>query len=337
MKKLLYKTTVFFRIVYTGIFRKRTPVVVRWNITDQCRGTCLYCNIPQKYDRGKELDTTSAISLIDSLRNASVKRLALAGGEIFCRDDIKEIVIHAKKKGISLDINTTGYNFESCTDILHFFELIKISLDSASEELNDTIRGKGAYGNATGLADYCTENGIKFLFTTTITKHNIHGIHEMLELAHKYGTVVSVQPLKPIYKGVTDITGIAPSKEDHQQLVNFLIEQKKGGKYRNNIRNSLSLLAFMQGWPEYPEFDSKDCSAGKLFCIIEADGRLRPCDRMDVNENSIENLNNGVDFLTAFKRLPPVECTGCSFCGAFELTELYNLRFSNIFHINRIQ
>ena len=104
----------------------------------------------------------------------------------------------------------------------------------------------------------------------------------------------------------------------------MLINEKMRGN--KNIRNSVNALKFVLNWPEYPALS---CYAGKVFCIIDPDGTILPCDRITYNLE-LSNIRN-LGFKNAFTNMPDIKsCKGCGFCGTIELNALMSLSLRRI-------
>ena len=100
-----------------------------------------------------------------------------------------------------------------------------------------------------------------------------------------------------------------------RQVIKKLIDLKKDGfPY---LRNSLLSLYHILNYPDFPKIS---CAAGKLFSIIDVDGSLLPCDRSDGEiKGRIRNVKEE-GYLSCFRNLPEVTCSGCGFLGAKELS-----------------
>ena len=118
-----------------------------------------------------------------------------------------------------------------------------------------------------------------------------------------------------------DLEWLYPEQEVYQNKIKNLISLKKG-KDSKYIRNSLKMLYHIYFWPNYKKLK---CAAGYLFCIVEPDGTVLPCDRIKYKE-VLPNLKNH-SFVQAFKLLPQTFCSGCGFCGSLELTYLFRYKW----------
>lgn len=313
------RETIIF-LAKAKFFNRRIPLAVRWQLTNRCVLQCKYCNI-WKTSR-KELSFGEILSVLDQLAKLGTQTISFSGGEPMLRKDIGEILKETKKRKISTEMNSTGAQIPQQIAELKYLDFLKISLDGP-EDVHDSIRGKSSYRMAVEAAGAAKKNNLNFIFTTTLTKQNIKQIEFLVKIAEEYDTLVAFQPLKSLYRGVKDISAISPGQSEFKRAIDKLIEFKKKGN--PHLRNSLRGLYHIYNWPKYRTIK---CWAGRIFCIIESDGTLFPCDRIFYNSklpNCIET-----SFKDAFLSLPDVHCDGCGFCGALELNFLMALKPGSI-------
>lgn len=296
---------------------KRIPLAVRWQLTNRCVLRCRYCSI---WNTPKnELDFTQVLSVLDQLAQLGTQTISFSGGEPMLRKDIFEILSETKKRGISTEMNSTGAFIPEACDKLKDLDFLKISLDGP-EEVHDAVRGAGSFKMARRGADAAKMRGLNFIFTTTLTKFNINDIDFMISLAREYDTLVAFQPIKSLYHGVQDIRELSPPPEDFRAAVKTLAGLKK--QKSRFLRNSLTGLKHIADWPSYPALE---CWAGRIFCIIDTDGTVLPCDRIRYDRPLPSCLKE--NFSECLKALPQVQCSGCGFCGVLELNLMMALRF----------
>ena len=293
---------------------RRIPVAIRWQLTNRCPSRCLYCNLWNQ--PSPDLTTKQIFNIIDQVKRAGTVRISYSGGEPMMREDLGKLIDHTANKGISVSINSNGYQIPEKLDELKNLDLVKISLDGP-REVDNKVRGvPEAYDWAVDAAEALFDAGRNFTFCTTITKYNCDTLGFMVDLARKYNTMVAFQPLKTIYRGVKDMNDIYPSPEEWERAMRTLRDLQR--KFPENIRNSELLLDHIENWPKYGKFT---CYSGKAFCIIDVDGSLVPCDRIDYPRGNVPNILE-FGFGKAWSVLPEARCSGCGFCGANELNYL---------------
>lgn len=307
------------------IFKQRIPIAVRWQLTNRCTLSCVYCNIWKT--KAAELSCEQVIKGIDELARIGTKRISFSGGEPLLRKDLSEIILYCRKKYIYPEMNSNGTLIPDNIERIRGLDFLKLSLDGP-EDVHGLLRGKGSYKAVINAADACAREKIKFGFACTLTKYNINDLDFMLDIANKYNTIVAFQPIKKIYRGVEDISDLAPDTRDFKTAIKKLIRIKAKCK---NMRNSLRGLYHIYDWPRYKKLK---CWGGRIFCIIDANGDVYPCDRIKY-ENSLPNCKQ-MSMREAMTLLPDIKCSGCGFCGALELNYLMSFRLSVLRSIHKI-
>ncbi|MFC2091243.1 radical SAM protein [Elusimicrobiota bacterium] len=309
------------------VLHRGYPLALRWMLTDSCDNRCRYCTLWQNPRKMMPLDDIK--NILDQVKKAGTIRISYSGGEPLLRNDITEILSYTGSLGITCSMNTNGSLIAKRKKAVEKLDLVKISLDGMQES-HDKLSGRvGAYGQAIEGIEKCRQWNIPVIITTTITKHNISQVDNILELARRYEILVAFQPFKIMYKGSKE-QGLCPSGEEYRNVILKLIDLKKN-KYPY-LRNSLTSLYHIL---DYPEFPRMKCAAGKLFSIIDVDGTLLPCDRNDGQiKGSLRNVREG--YLEVFRSLPEYDCTGCGFLGGRELTYFANFIFEGMSSIKKV-
>jgi MoaA/NifB/PqqE/SkfB family radical SAM enzyme len=91
-------------------------------------------------------------------------------------------------------------------------------------------------------------------------------------------------------------------------------------------------LGHIESWPKYQKIS---CWSGRIFCIIDINGDVVPCDRVDYPTKKIPNAVE-LGFREAFKRMPEPKCSGCGFCGSMELNFLLGGKIEVLEELRRL-
>jgi MoaA/NifB/PqqE/SkfB family radical SAM enzyme len=254
--------------------------------------------------------------LLDELADVGCLRVSFSGGEPLLHPDIAELVDYCAELGMAPELNSCGTGFGRLARGLRRLRLLKISVDGP-EEIHDRQRGRaGSYREAVEALKFAREEGIRTVAVTTLTRENVGHIGHVLDVARTSGAFAAFQPLKPYYKGCSDVEDLLPEPGEMRRAVRDLdlFRERTGGRI---LRNSAVALRHISRWPEYPPLR---CWAGRVFCIIGADGTLYPCDRVHIDTPLPNCLDTGL--CAALDRLPDPACDGCGFLGSFELNQL---------------
>ena len=104
------------------------------------------------HDAGAELDFDRCCRFIDDLHQMGVFQINFGGGEPFLRHDFPDLLDYAHGKGITTCVSTNGTLLDdTIVERLKQMDLlyIQVSLDGASPETNDGLRGAGSFERIT--------------------------------------------------------------------------------------------------------------------------------------------------------------------------------------------
>jgi len=316
-----------------SILKHKRPFVVNFNITYRCPLKCNYCPVHKyntKYLKEREMTTEQIFSMIDELSGIGMKRLAIGGGEPLLREDIGEIIRHAKKKNIIVYVISSGCFIPKRIKDLVDVDVLFVSLDGP-EEINDRYRGKNSFKNTIKAIEAAKEHGINTVVNMTITKNSYDCIDFFEEKSKELGFHIAIEPLT--YSEPTDKVDLnCPSSEEYQRIINKLIRKKLDGM---PILNSISFLRYskkmylngkyMYGWPIKKNLE---CWGGRSFCSIDPYGNISPCYIFYEFQKFLNGLENG--FANAFRRLSDITCDRCLFYGPTEFKMNMSLDFNSL-------
>jgi MoaA/NifB/PqqE/SkfB family radical SAM enzyme len=289
----------------------RHPLAARIQVTRRCALRCSYCKLPD--EDGDPLTGREILSVLDQLRALGCLRVSFSGGEPMLRDDIGWLVDACDALGMAPEMNSSGHGFASRVRRVRRLRLLKLSLDGP-EEVHDRVRGRrGSYAEVRAALEAARDASIRTVLVATITRHNVDRLDHVLELARDEGVMAAFQPIKPYYKGAVEVEDLLPRPRDMARAVRRL-ERARSDGFGDTLRNSSAGLAHLARWPRYGPLR---CWAGRIFCIVGADGTLYPCDRTRIVDPLPNCLELGME--EALARLPDPDCEGCGFCGALEL------------------
>ncbi len=189
-------------------------VNIFFHILTRCNLSCRHCYInPAQHGRGMlSLDTIEAwLSAFADLR--STANVIFLGGEPTLHPKLPEAVRAARRMGYhSITIDTNGYLFHDCIHRLSpaDVDFISFSLDGATQEINDTLRGKGSYDTCLAGVKAAVARGFHTSMIYTVSDTNVHELPLMADLVPTLG-------IKRFFIQVLGIRGnTAQSKELHQ-------------------------------------------------------------------------------------------------------------------------
>lgn len=174
----------------------KNAVNVFFHILTQCNLNCRHCYInPAQHGSQKLSRETIARWLRLFLKNQAEKNpaeanLILLGGEPTLHPELAGIISDARQMGCSsITIDTNGYLFNDILERVTPAEVdfISFSLDGATAETNDRIRGRGCYAACTAGIAAAVQKGFKTSLIYTVSNENISELEMMPPLLEKLG------------------------------------------------------------------------------------------------------------------------------------------------------
>lgn len=149
-----------------------------FHILTRCNLTCRHCYI----NPGQHGSNTLPLSVIKSWlglfsQDATRKNLIFLGGEPTLHPDLPAAVKHGRALGYgSITVDTNGYLFNDVLSKLTPGEVdcFSFSLDGATRETNDRIRGLGSFEACTAGIRQANSKGFSTSLIYTASSDNIH-------------------------------------------------------------------------------------------------------------------------------------------------------------------
>lgn len=204
-----------------------------FGLTDVCNFRCIYCYAecgPEvKSDLPKDiLSYEEHCKIIDEIVDVGYKNIYFTGGEPLLNKYVFRLARYAKGRGLLCGLLSNGSLItEDNIQKFHAFDIVKISIDSNREEINDMTRGRGAYYKIIRALDLLKANHIPLAINTVLTKFNKDVIAEFIEfidreyhpLDHTIANHISYG------RGTQDDCGISFEELDKYTMV--VLESKK--------------------------------------------------------------------------------------------------------------
>lgn len=164
---------------------------VFFHILTQCNLSCTHCYINKDQHGTQTLDIRTIESWLSLFsEKASSTNLIYLGGEPTLHPDLSLAVKSAKKIGFkSITIDTNGYLFHDILDKIsgNDIDFLSFSLDGATRETNDAIRGEGSFDKVMeGLQKACNRH-FSCSMIYTVSDRNIHELELMPKLIRHLG------------------------------------------------------------------------------------------------------------------------------------------------------
>ena len=281
---------------------------IQWHITDRCNLRCPHC-YQTEYNSKSELSLSDLRKIADQITNALKKwkkkgRIALTGGEPFLTSGIFPLIEYLEQDESVWRIGVLTNGILIDDDIVNrlkkFIKLyyIQISLDGATQETNDFIRGKGSFKKAINSFRLLHDNEINTRLMYTVHKKNFHDVPSLIDLAISENIkTLTIERFVPEGKGAEFKDWFLSKDEIHKLFQE--ISQRSELEYQKGA--TLKIIKYRTLWamidpdrakiPDVPlEIDLGGmCSIGIDSLTILPDGTVLPCRRLPI---PIGNLTN---------------------------------------------
>ncbi|MBI2265061.1 MAG: radical SAM protein [Armatimonadetes bacterium] len=251
------------------------PLRVYLSITRGCPLRCRHCYNSSGDALPNELSTGEVISLVDQMAAMGTCELSIGGGEPLWREDLFEIIAHARKKGIQVSIST---NAVPVTRVIAKkiaeadLKMIKVSFDGASEKTYDYIRGKGTYRKAVRGMKILREAApdVPVAIQAILMKPNLTEIPSLIRAVEKLkGNKLILQPIRKLGRAIENTQIMLTPQEVLDAFAS--VKRLREVTYRN-----IEI-------PEVPCKNGKNaiykgfgCVCGNLFCHVDPTGIVAP-------------------------------------------------------------
>lgn len=269
----------------------RIPLNGEFEITSRCNLNCIMCYTRKSSDNievmSKELSKDQILSIAKDARDAGMMYILLTGGEIFIRDDFKEIYEEIGELGLIISLFTNGTLItEEIADWLaqrpprH----VSITLYGASSEMYKKITGvEGGFNAAVRGIDLLLSRGIHVEVKTTWLKGNVHDYYKLYEIVKERGLLLRI--VNYVFPSIdaenSNPVGerLDPVKlaEKEVEIESFLTEEFDSKNEIDSISKEQILeTKFKNNNLEYIN-DAFDCGAGKSLFHVSSEGYVSPC------------------------------------------------------------
>jgi mycofactocin radical SAM maturase len=251
----------------------RAPVNVTWEITEACNLSCLHClSAGLRAEHRGELGFEECLDVVDDLTAADVFQINFGGGEPFLREDFLDILEYAQQKGLTTCVSTNGtlLTDELVRRLAAMDGLfLQVSLDGATAETNDAIRGAGTFGRVMTGVECLRRHGFGGLsLNMVVTRVNVGEIGAFGALAAALGAKARLSRFRPAGAGCVVWDDYRLTRAQHLELSEFLGEHTEvltGDSFFSLVPESRRHLGLAM------------CGAAKMTMSIAPDGSAYPC------------------------------------------------------------
>jgi len=249
------------------------PICLTWELTYACNLACTHCLSSSGRRDPRELSTAEAKAVIDELEAMQVFYVNIGGGEPTVRPDFWELLDYATAHHVGVKFSTNGVRItpEAARRLAgDDYVDVQISLDGATADVNDAVRGAGSYDTALRAMRNLADAGMKnFKLSVVCTRHNIPQMDAFKEIADTYGAQLRLTRLRPSGRGADVWDELHPLPEQQRELYDWLVAH---GETVLTGDSFFHLSAYGQALPGL-----NLCGAGRVVCLIDPVGDVYAC------------------------------------------------------------
>ena len=249
------------------------PICLTWELTYACNLECAHCLSSSGRRDPRELSTEQCKAVIDELQRMQVFYVNIGGGEPTIRPDFWELLEYAVDHQVGVKFSTNGVRisperarFLAATDYVD----VQISLDGATAEVNDYVRGPGSYDTALRALKNLQDAGFTDAKISVVcTRQNIGQLDGFKALADRFGATLRLTRLRPSGRGADVWDELHPLSEQQRELYDWLMAHGEDVLTGDSF---FHLAAFGESLPGL-----NLCGAGRVVCLIDPIGDVYAC------------------------------------------------------------
>lgn len=256
--------------------RPAPPLAMLMELTHRCPLKCPYCSNPLALDRARdELDTATWKRVISEAAALGALQAHFSGGEPMVRDDLPELVRHARAEGLYTNLITSAVLLnEARMAVLAEAGLdhVQISFQGAESSVADHVAGfRNAHLKKLAAAKLVRKAGLALTVNAVMHRQNLHQLPAMLDLAIAAGAQrIEVAHVQYYGWALKNRAALIPTRAqlDEATAIVEAARQQLAGR-----------LVIDYVVPDYYASRPKACMGGwaRRFFNITPSGKVLPC------------------------------------------------------------
>jgi mycofactocin radical SAM maturase len=248
------------------------PICLTWELTYACNLNCVHCLSASGRRDPRELSTAECMRVVDELERMQVFYANIGGGEPTLRPDFWDLLDYSVAHHVGIKFSTNGVRLDkraarrlAGTDYVD----VQISIDGATAEVNDAVRGAGSFAVARRAMDALAEASFgEFKISLVVTRHNVSQLDAFKELADAYGARLRVTRLRPSGRAADSWDDLHPTSAQQRELYDWL-------SARPDVLTGDSFFHLSGLGAPLPGLNL--CGAGRVVCLIDPVGDVYAC------------------------------------------------------------
>jgi mycofactocin radical SAM maturase len=249
------------------------PICLTWELTYACNLACVHCLSSSGRRDPRELSSAECRAIIDELQRMQVFYVNIGGGEPTVRRDFWELLDYATAHHVGVKFSTNGSRITAQIAqrlAANDYVDVQISLDGATAEVNDAVRGPGSYGTAIRAMEHLQAAGMRnFKISVVVTRENVSQLDAFKAIADRYEAQLRITRLRPSGRGADVWDELHPTQAQQRELYDWLVAHGEDVLTGDSF---FHLSAYGQALPGL-----NLCGAGRVVCLIDPVGDVYAC------------------------------------------------------------
>ena len=255
---------------------------VNVELTLKCNLRCLHCGSTAGNPRKDELQTNEWTSVMEQLAELGCREVCLLGGEPFLMPDWFHIAKTIENLGMGLVLISNGWLINPALvkqlQQIKCLDRIGISLDGATAEVHDSIRGRrGSFQRAFNALKLLRDAGFEVGAITAVSKLNLAELFKMRDMLAGQNITWQIQAVGGHGQRWSREWNLSPAQ--HYQVAEFISGSRAAfGVDTLPVAGSHDFGYFstrLKGYTELPVWQG--CAAGLATLGICSSGQVKPC------------------------------------------------------------
>ena len=245
----------------------------------------------------------------------------IGGGEPTVRSDFWELLDYAGEHHVGIKFSTNGSRITpgvaqrlAASDYVD----VQISLDGATAEVNDPVRGTGSYATARRAMAHLRDAGFtNFKISVVVTRHNIIQLDDFKALADDHAAQLRITRLRPSGRGARVWDDLHPTADQQRGLYDWLLAHGEQVLTGDSFFHLAGYGAALPGL--------NLCGAGRVVCLIDPIGDVYACPFAIHEQFRAGNVRAEGGFTSVWRQSElfaqlrrPQTGGACMSCGAFD-------------------
>ena len=147
---------------------------------------------------------------------------------------------------------------------------VQISLDGATAEVNDAVRGAGSYDTALRAMQHLADAGFTgFKISVVMTRENVGQLDAFKAIADRFEAQLRITRLRPSGRGADVWDELHPTADQQRELYDWLLANGEGVLTGDSF---FHLAGYGESLPGL-----NLCGAGRVVCLIDPVGDVYAC------------------------------------------------------------